>query len=198
MLHEIVDFVVNTVEALGYAGIFIMMFLESSFFPFPSEVAMIPAGLLAAQGKMNLFVAIFVGTAGSLAGALFNYFLAVKYGRGFLVKYGKYFFIKEETIAKTEKFFKNHGAISTFTGRLIPAVRQYISFPAGLARMDLKIFSFYTTLGAGTWVTILALIGYFVGANEELAKEYTKEITIGVLVSLAVLVFWYVKRQKKV
>lgn len=198
MLHEIVDFVVNTVEALGYAGIFIMMFLESSFFPFPSEVAMIPAGLLAAQGKMNLFVAIFVGIAGSLAGALFNYFLAVKYGRGFLVKYGKYFFIKEETIAKTEKFFKDHGAISTFTGRLIPAVRQYISFPAGLARMDLKIFSFYTTLGAGTWVTILALIGYFVGANEELAKEYTKEITIGVLVSLAILVFWYVRRQKKV
>lgn len=198
MLHEIVDFVVNTVEDFGYAGIFIMMFLESSFFPFPSEVAMIPAGLLAAQGKMNIFIAIFVGIAGSLAGALFNYFLAVKFGRGFLVKYGKYFFIKEKTIAKTEKFFQDHGAISTFTGRLIPAVRQYISFPAGLARMDLKIFSFYTTLGAGTWVTILALIGYFVGANEELAKEYTKEITIGVLISLAILVFWYVRRQKKV
>lgn len=198
MLHEIVDFVVNTVEDFGYAGIFIMMFLESSFFPFPSEVAMIPAGLLAAQGKMNIFIAIFIGIAGSLAGALFNYFLAVKFGRGFLVKYGKYFFIKEKTIAKTEKFFQDHGAISTFTGRLIPAVRQYISFPAGLARMDLKIFSFYTTLGAGTWVTILALIGYFVGANEELAKEYTKEITIGVLISLAILVFWYVRRQKKV
>jgi len=198
MLHEIVDFVVNTVEDFGYAGIFIMMFLESSFFPFPSEVAMIPAGLLAAQGKMNIFIVIFVGIAGSLAGALFNYFLAVKFGRGFLVKYGKYFFIKEKTIAKTEKFFQDHGAISTFTGRLIPAVRQYISFPAGLARMDLKIFSFYTTLGAGTWVTILALIGYFVGANEELAKEYTKEITIGVLISLAILVFWYVRRQKKV
>jgi len=198
MLHEIVDFIVNTVESLGYFGIFIMMFLESSFFPFPSEVAMIPAGLLAAQGKMNLFVAIFVGIAGSLAGALFNYFLAVKYGRGFLVKYGKYFFIKEATIAKTEEFFQKHGAISTFTGRLIPAVRQYISFPAGLARMDLKIFSFYTTLGAGTWVTILALIGYFVGANQALAKEYTKEITIGILVSLAILVFWYVRRQKKV
>jgi len=198
MLHEIVDFVVNTVEDFGYAGIFIMMFLESSFFPFPSEVAMIPAGLLAAQGKMNIFIAIFVGIAGSLAGALFNYFLAVKFGRGFLVKHGKYFFIKEKTIAKTEKFFQDHGAISTFTGRLIPAVRQYISFPAGLARMDLKIFSFYTTLGAGTWVTILALIGYFVGANEELAKEYTKEITIGVLISLAILVFWYVRRQKKV
>ncbi len=198
MLHEIVDFIVNTVEALGYAGIFIMMFLESSFFPFPSEVAMIPAGLLAAEGKMNLFLAIFTGISGSLAGALFNYFLAVKFGRGFLVKYGKYFFISEETITKTETFFKDHGAISTFTGRLIPAVRQYISFPAGLAKMDLKVFSFYTILGAGTWVSILALIGYFVGANEALAKEYTKEITIGVLVALALLIFWYVRRQKKV
>ena len=198
MLHEIVDFIVNTVDSLGYAGIFIMMFLESSFFPFPSEVAMIPAGLLAAQGKMNLVLAIMIGILGSLAGALFNYFLAVKFGRGFLIKYGKYFFIKEETITKTEKFFNDHGAISTFSGRLVPAVRQYISFPAGLARMDLKKFSLYTTLGAGTWVTILALIGYFVGANEELAKEYTKEITIGVLASLAILIFWYVRRQKKV
>jgi len=198
MLHEIVDFIVNTVDSLGYAGIFIMMFLESSFFPFPSEVAMIPAGLLAAQGKMSLVLAIMIGIAGSLSGALFNYFLAVKFGRGFLLKYGKYFFISEETIAKTEKFFKDHGAISTFTGRLIPAVRQYISFPAGLAKMDLKIFSLYTILGAGLWVTILALIGYFVGANEALAKAYTKEITIGVLVALALLLFWYVKRQKRV
>jgi len=198
MLHDIVSFIVDTVESLGYLGIFIMMFLESSFFPFPSEVAMIPAGVLAAQGKMNLIVAIMIGIFGSLAGALFNYFLAVKFGRGFLVKYGKYFFIKEETIAKTEKFFQEHGAISTFSGRLIPAVRQYISFPAGLAKMDLKTFSLYTTLGAGTWVTILALIGYFFGANEELAKEYTKEITIGIIASLAILIFWYIRRQKKV
>ncbi len=198
MLHDIVSFIVDTVESLGYIGIFIMMFLESSFFPFPSEVAMIPAGVLAAQGKMNLIVAILVGIFGSLAGALFNYFLAVKFGRGFLVKYGKYFFIKEETIAKTEEFFQNHGAISTFSGRLIPAVRQYISFPAGLAKMDLKTFSFYTTLGAGTWVTILALIGYFFGANEALAKEYTKEITIGIIAAVAILIFWYIRRQKKV
>ncbi|NPA59141.1 MAG: DedA family protein [Epsilonproteobacteria bacterium] len=198
MLGEIVHFIVDAVESLGYAGIFIMMFLESSFFPFPSEVAMIPAGYLAAQGKMNLFIAIFTGIAGSLAGALFNYFLAIKFGRGFLLKYGKYFFIKEETITKTENFFKDHGAISTFTGRLIPAVRQYISFPAGLAKMDLKLFSFYTVLGAGLWVIILTLIGYFFGANEELAKEHVKEITVVVLGALAILIAIYVKRQKRV
>ena len=198
MLGDIVSFVVDAVESLGYAGIFIMMFLESSFFPFPSEVAMIPAGYLAVQGKMNLFIAIFTGILGSLSGALFNYFLAVKFGRGFLLKYGKYFFITEETITKTESFFKDHGAISTFTGRLIPAVRQYISFPAGLARMDLKLFSFYTVLGAGLWVVILTLIGYFFGANEELAKEHVKEITIVVLGLLGLLIFWYVRKKKKV
>ena len=197
MLADIVKFIVDTVADWGYFGIFAMMFLESSFFPFPSEVAMIPAGYLASVGKMNLFFAIAAGIAGSLAGALFNYFLAVKYGRGFLIKYGKYFFIKEETIDKVEAFFKDHGHISTFSGRLIPAVRQYISFPAGLARMDLKEFSLYTALGAGIWTTILALIGYFVGKNEELVHQYTKEITIILISALAIGIFIYIKKHKK-
>ena len=197
MLAEIVSFIVDTVAAWGYFGIFAMMFLESSFFPFPSEVAMIPAGYLASIGKMNLFVAIAVGVAGSLAGALFNYFLALKFGRAFLIRYGRYFFISEETIDKMERFFQNHGHISTFSGRLIPAVRQYISFPAGLSRMNLKEFSLYTTLGAGLWATILALIGYFVGKNEQLIHQYTREITTVLIFLLAVGIWIYIKKQKK-
>ncbi len=197
MLADIIKFIVDTVADWGYFGIFAMMFLESSFFPFPSEVAMIPAGYLASTGKMNLFIAIASGIAGSLAGALFNYFLAVKYGRGFLIRYGKYFFISEETIEKVEKFFKVHGHISTFSGRLIPAVRQYISFPAGLARMNLKEFSLYTTLGAGIWATILALIGYFVGKNEVLIKKYTHEISVSLLLVLLIGIGIYVYFHKK-
>ena len=197
MLHDIVNFVVETVGSLGYIGIFIMMFLESSFFPFPSEVVMIPAGYLAYKGEMNIYMAIFSGIAGSLTGALFNYFLAVKFGRKFLIKYGKYFFIKEETITKMEEFFKSHGHISTFSGRLIPAVRQYISFPAGLARMNLLTFSIYTTLGAAIWVVILTLLGYYLGDNEALIKEYLHSIIIGILVALAILGFWYYKKFKK-
>ena len=196
MLSEMITFIVNTVAEWGYTGIFFMMFLESSFFPFPSEVAMIPAGYLASTGKMNLFAAIFAGTAGSLLGALFNYYLAIRFGRGFLIKYGKYFFISEETIEKVEHFFKKHGHISTFSGRLIPAVRQYISFPAGLARMDLKEFSFYTVLGAGLWSTILVLIGYFVGKNETLVHQYTRQISIILIISVALLIFFYIKKQK--
>ncbi len=197
MLADIIKFIVDTVADWGYFGIFAMMFLESSFFPFPSEVAMIPAGYLAAEGKMNLFAAIATGTAGSLFGALFNYYLAVHYGRSFLIRYGKYFFITEETIEKVEKFFQSHGHISTFSGRLIPAVRQYISFPAGLARMNLKEFSFYTVLGAGIWTTILALIGYFVGKNEQLIHEYTREITIILILILSVGIGFYIYIHKK-
>jgi len=195
MLHDIVNFVVELVGDLGYIGIFLMMFLESSFFPFPSEVVMVPAGYLAYKGEMNIFIAIFAGIAGSLAGALFNYFLAIKYGRSFLIKYGKYFFISEETISKVESFFKEHGHISTFSGRLIPAVRQYISFPAGLAKMNLITFSIYTTLGAGIWVIILTLLGYFIGGNEALIKEYLRYIIIAILLGLAFLGYWYYKRK---
>ena len=197
MLSSVVDFIVQTVGSLGYLGIFLMMFLESSFFPFPSEVVMIPAGYLAYKGEMNIYIVILLGVLGSLSGALFNYYLAIKFGRKFLIKYGKYFFIKEPTIIKMEEFFKSHGHISTFSGRLIPAVRQYISFPAGLARMNLFIFCIYTSLGAGIWVIILTLLGYFLGGNEALIKEYLHYIIIGILVSLVVLGIWYYNRVKK-
>ena len=197
MLHDIVNFVLDTVGSLGYIGIFIMMFLESSFFPFPSEVVMIPAGYLAYKGEMNIYIVVFSGIAGSLTGALLNYFLAVKFGRAFLINYGKYFFIKEETISKMEDFFKSHGHISTFSGRLIPAVRQYISFPAGLARMNLFTFSFYTTLGAFIWVVILTLLGYYLGDNEALVKEYLRYIIVSILICLAIIGFWYYSKIKK-
>ncbi len=197
MLTSIIDFIVQTVGSLGYAGIFIMMFLESSFFPFPSEVVMIPAGYLAFKGEMNMYLVILFGILGSLAGSLFNYYLAIKFGRRFLIKYGKYFFIKEETIVRMEVFFKNHGHISTFSGRLIPVVRQYISLPAGLAKMNIFVFSVYTFLGAGIWVVILALLGYFLGDNELLIKEYLHYIIIVILILLTILTFWYYKRIKK-
>ena len=197
MLHEIIDFIVKTVGDLGYFGIFIMMFLESSFFPFPSEVVMIPAGYLAYQGEMNLFLAIFIGIAGSLTGAIFNYYLALRFGRKFIAKYGKYVLIKEETMQKMEDFFEKHGHISTFSGRLIPAVRQYISLPAGLAKMNLFKFSLYTSLGAGIWVLILALLGYFIGHNQALINEYLHVIIITILVFLVILILFYVRLKLK-
>ncbi|MGE4456498.1 MAG: DedA family protein [Arcobacteraceae bacterium] len=196
-MSDIINWIVQTVGDLGYLGIFFMMFLESSFFPFPSEVVMIPAGYLAYKGEMNLALAVICGIAGSLAGALFNYYLALKFGRAFLARYGKYVLIKEQTLEKMEDFFAKHGHISTFSGRLIPAVRQYISLPAGLARMDLLRFSIYTSLGAGIWVAILALLGYYIGHNEALLKEYLHTIIISILVLLVVGAIFYIRLQIK-
>ena len=196
MLSNIINFIVDTVGSLGYTGIFFMMFLESSFFPFPSEVVMIPAGYLAYKGEMNIFLVVFFGILGSLAGAIFNYYFALKLGRVFLLKYGKYFFIKDETIFKMEEFFSKHGHISTFFGRLIPVVRQYISLPAGLSKMNLFVFSIYTSLGAGIWVIILTLLGYFLGGNEELLKEYLHQIVISLLIIIAIFSFIYYLRVK--
>ncbi len=197
MLHEIVDFIVNIVSDLGYIGIFIMMFLESTFFPFPSEVVMVSAGYLVYKGEMNVIAVLSTGILGSLAGALFNYYLAIKVGRAVLLKYGKYFFISEKSINKMETFFEKHGEISTLSGRLIPAIRQLISFPAGLARMNLFTFCFYTTLGATIWVVILTMLGYYIGDNEVLIKEYLRYIVFSILIIIVfVVIIYYLKSRK--
>jgi membrane protein DedA with SNARE-associated domain len=173
------------------------MFLESTFFPFPSEIIMIPAGYLAFKGEMNIYLIILSGILGSVGGALLNYYLAMHFGRAFILRYGKYFFIKEETLDKLESFFTKHGEISTFTGRLIPGIRQLISLPAGLARMNIAKFSFYTAIGAGIWVIVLVAVGYLVGSNEELISEYLKSATLIALVSVVFITIFYVVRYKR-
>ncbi len=192
MLGDIVNYLVQTIGSMGYFGIFALMFLESSFFPFPSEVVMIPAGYLAYKGDMNLTLVILAGTAGSLSGAWFNYILASKFGRKFLLK-----IMSKEKVDKLELFFEKHGHISTFSGRLIPGIRQYISFPAGLAKMSPFTFSLYTVLGAGIWVIVLTLLGYFLGANQELIHKYLKEITIITLILVTLLITLYIIKQKR-
>ncbi len=199
-MHEIIDFIVNLVGDMGYIGIFIMMFLESTFFPFPSEVAMIPAGYLASQGEMNLYLSILVGVLGSLTGALFNYYLAKIYGRRAVLRFGKYFFFNEEKLNKMERFFYKHGSFSTLTSRLIPGVRQFISLPAGLSKMPITPFILYTTIGAGIWVIILTLLGYLIGTNQELLHNYLHQIVIITLIAIGiatVIYIWITKRKDK-
>ena len=186
-----------TIEGLiGYLSIFSLMFLESSFFPFPSELVMIPAGYLASLGQMNLWLSIVLGITGSLLGAWFNYFLAAKFGRKLILK-----FISEKRLRSLEDFFEKHGPISTFNGRLIPVVRQYISLPAGLAKMSPWKFTLYTFLGATSWVTFLTLLGYYLGKNKVLLHHYSREATIFILVLLTLIsilyFYWYKKRNAK-
>ena len=201
MIHDIANTIVSYVGDMGYLGIFLLMFLESTFFPFPSEIIMIPAGYLAYQGEMNLYVVVIVGILGSVGGALLNYYLAKSFGRAFILRYGKYFFIKEETLNKLDAFFAKHGEISTFTGRLIPGIRQLISLPAGLARMHIAKFSFFTAIGAGIWIIVLVALGYLVGSNETLISEYLKLATLIALIFVVFIAIFYIiknKRRKKI
>lgn len=164
LLHDFILSIIELVGDLGYLGLFLMMLLESSFIPFPSEIAMIPAGYLAYAGELNFFGAVCSGIAGSLAGALLNYALARSLGREILLRYGRFVGIGEQRLQSMEIFFARYGDISTFAGRLIPVVRQYISLPAGAARMQLTKFVIFTTLGAGIWIVTLTLLGYYLGA----------------------------------
>ena len=152
--------------------IFAFMAIESSFIPFPSEVVMIPAGFLAARGELGfgspvaaLTLAILVGVAGSLAGAFANYYLAMWVGKPFLEKYGKWFFLKPAALERACDVFNRYGAATTFVCRMVPAIRQLISIPAGIAKMPLASFTLFTSLGAGIWTAILALVGYALGKS---------------------------------
>lgn len=197
MIKELAQALVDVIFEWGYLGIFIMMAIESSFIPFPSEIVLVPAGYLASQGDMSIGMIMSAALGGSMIGAFVNYYLALTLGRKLLTKYGKYFFIKENALDKMDSYFKKHGHISTFTGRLIPGIRQLISIPAGLARMNLVQFSIYTALGAGIWALILTLLGYFIGANQELIDTYLKQITISVVALMVVLLAVYYLYQKR-
>lgn len=196
-MHAAMDWLVQTIGALGYPGIFLLMAMESSIIPVPSELVMPPAGYLAQQGKMSMTVAILCGTFGSLVGAYANYYAARYLGRPLVLKYGKYVFITEEKFAKVEKFFLKHGEISTFIGRLLPVIRHLISLPAGLAGMNHVKFSLYTLLGAGIWCTVLTFIGYFIGSNQELIMKYSHQAVIAVVIVSCVLVAVYVWWQRR-
>lgn len=196
-MHDLINWLLNTMNAMGYPGIFALMAMESSIIPVPSELVMPPAGYLAHQGQMNIWIAILMGTIGSLVGAYTNYFVSHWLGRPLVLKYGKYVWITEEKFAKVESFFLKHGEISTFIGRLLPVIRHLISIPAGIAGMNHLRFSLYTLAGAGIWCTILAWIGYFIGKEQALIMKYSHQAVIGVILFSAVLIAVYVWRQKK-
>lgn len=195
-MYEIFIKITEIVWYFGYFGIFIMTMIESTFIPIPSEVTLIPAGYLVATGKMNFFLVLFISTFGTLCGSLLNYYIAFKYGRSLLINYSKYFFLNEAKLSKIEAFFKKYGAISVFMGRLLPGIKHFISFPAGLGKMPLDSFSFYTSLGGALWSLILILLGYVVGENSEVVKMYLKEINFLLFVIAACIASYYIWKKK--
>lgn len=197
MIHTFIQWLLDTIGTMGYPGILILMAMESSIIPVPSELVMPPAGYLAYQGKMNMALVILCGTVGSLIGAYANYLVSHYLGRPLILKYGKYVLISPEKFERVERFFLKHGEISTFIGRLLPVVRHLISIPAGLAGMNHLKFSLYTLFGAALWCSILTLIGYAIGGNQQLIMQYANQALVMVMlfsIALVAAYVWYHRR----
>lgn len=197
MLETVANFLVDFVHLTGYAGIFVLTFLESTFLPIPSEATMIPAGYLVHEGRLNFMLVWIISTLGTIGGSLFNYWIAHAMGKPFLRRYGKYMLLPPDKIAWLQQYFNNHGPISVFTGRLIPGIRHVISFPAGLAGMNLKIFTLYTAIGGSIWMLVLICVGYMIGNNKALVHEWMHSITAAVLVIVAIIIYVYVRKLRK-
>jgi len=201
-MHQIIDMIKEFMWQIGYTEIFLMMVLESSFFPFPSEVAMIPAWILSSTGKLNFWLALLAWTFWALVWATINYLLGYYLWwtiiKSLISKYGKYFFIKEEHYTRTEKYFNQHWVVTTFLARFITVIRQLISLPAWVFKMNFAKFFFYTGLGAWLWNLALVVIGYIAWENSELIAKHSKALLIGWIILIIILgsAYYYYQKHK--
>ncbi len=185
---NIIDWLINTLQAWGYTGIFILMALESLVIPVPAEIVLIPAGFLVFKGSMSFTLLIIISTLGSLAGSLLSYLIAYKLGRKSFEKIAKKYsqipFWNIKHLKNSEKFFEKHGHLTIFISRFVPGLRHVISLPAGFSKMNLFEFSFYTFLGAGIYNSFLIFLGYFVGTKENYLTSH-----VGIIAGLIVVLF---------
>ena len=202
---------------MNYATIAVLMTVESSFIPFPSEIVIPPAAYVAEDPNstlhatesypLNVLLIVFFGTLGAMLGAIINYLLAMWLGRPIIYafadsKLGHICLLSSEKVKKAEDYFNEHGKVSTFIGRLIPGIRQLISIPAGLCKMHFGWFLFYTFLGASVWNIVLALLGYLTRGQKELIDTYSHELSIAIMVLFGIAIIYFVakniiKRAKK-
>lgn len=201
MVERFIEWLLNSLLALGYPGIVVLMAMESSILPVPAELVMPPAGYWVAKGEMGAVAAVAAGVVGSILGSLANYFLALWLGRGLVRRFGRYFLISERSLERSERYFAAHGEISVLLGRMLPVVRHLISIPAGLARMSLVAFVVYTGVGASLWCAILVWIGYFLGRHEGVlrhadVRHYVGRALLVLVPVLALVIGIYVWRQR--
>ncbi|MFA6381670.1 MAG: DedA family protein [Candidatus Buchananbacteria bacterium] len=201
MITIIIDFLTNLViqiiGIIGYAGIFLLMLAESGGVPMPSEVIMPFSGFLVEAGKMNFWTVVLIGTLGNLAGSLLAYWIGKAGGRPLIEKWGKYILISKHDLDLADHWFGRWGNLTVFFGRLLPVVRTYISFPAGIAKMDLKKFSFYTFIGALPWCILFTWLGVKMGANWDLVRQKLHNFDLAILILVILIIALYVWRHLK-
>ena len=190
-------FVTQTIDVLGYPGIFFLMLIESCGIPMPSEIIMPFSGFLVAEGKMNFWAVSFIGALANLVGSLIAYWVGLKGGRGLIEKYGKYILISKNDLDMADRWFARFGSPVAFFGRLLPIVRTYISFPAGIAKMDLKRFSIYTFAGALPWSILFTWLGVKMGGNWEQIREKLHNFDLSIFILLVIGIVWYIWRHIK-
>ncbi|KKT72270.1 MAG: DedA [Candidatus Collierbacteria bacterium GW2011_GWB1_44_6] len=196
ILFDVFNFLVLIIKDMGYLGIFLGMMIESTIFPLPSELILIPAGALVATGEMTFPLVFLTAVAGTIIGAMINFLFAMFLGRGLVnmlvKKYGRFLFLTEARLRKTDVFFNKHGEITTFIGRLIPVARHIISLPAGFSRMNVFKFIIYTALGAGIWSAFLIYLGYLFWDRLEWINVHLNSIYIPVLILVLIIVIIYI------
>lgn len=192
MIEIIVDKITTIVSAIGYLGVFILMTLESTVFPIPSEGVLPFAGFLVADKLFSFWFALIAATLGTLTGSLTSYFLGKHGGVGFVRRFGKYFLLDEQHLIKSEKWFQNRGNITIFLGRFVPGLRHVISVPAGVGKMNVWSFSIFTVLGAGIWNASLIYAGYLLEKNWQLVYHYSSYIDMFVIIAIFGVIVYYV------
>ncbi len=198
IVETIRDFIVTTIEQLGYVGVFGAMGLESAGVPLPSEVIMPFAGYVAWQGKLTLVGVTIAGTLGCLAGALVLYAVGAYGGRPLLDRYGKYVFIRKSELDRADRWFAQHGEITVLVSRMLPVVRSFFSLPAGMTHMNITRFSLYTTLGSFVWCLALAYIGVLLGPRWSHVVRLFRYLNIAVVIGVVVLICYLIYNRKRI
>ncbi|MDO5851609.1 MAG: DedA family protein [Methanobacteriaceae archaeon] len=191
------NFVIYLIETFGYWGIFITMTLESACIPFPSEIIMCFAGFVVHNGKLDFLSIVLVGTLGNLVGSIIAYYIGLIGGRPLLEKYGKYIFITKNKLDLADRWFNKYGNATVFFSRVLPIIRTFISLPAGIAKMDIKKFIVYTTIGAFPWCLLLAYIGIQLGTHWMIVKDYFHILDLIIVIFAVIFIIYGIYKYKK-
>jgi membrane protein DedA with SNARE-associated domain len=196
-LKPLVEFIMSFIAQLGYTGIFFLMILESALIPIPSEIIMPFSGFLSSTGRLDPLLVTLSGSLGNLVGSVLTYYLGIKAGRKFILKYGRYILFKKEHLESTEKLFERYGDRISFAGRLFPGIRTYVSLPAGIGKTNFTKFVAYTFAGSLIWNSVLTYVGMSLGSNWKNIDKYSTYLDVAALLAVAVFVTWFVYKTKR-